>query len=132
MRAVQALTPRFQKSRGGPGQDSRILGSQRQLPPAGLFLEDTAHHPASIAQLQYAVHRLPLDPSTCECSSMNFSRSSSFMRSTVPAWVQNESCTPAKSRPAQQNRVWVDWLRQDGAGNLCKAGCFLPPRPSSP
>ncbi len=36
---------------------------------------------------------------TCECSSMNFSRSSSFMRSTVPACVQNESCTPAKSMP---------------------------------
>ena len=30
---------------------------------------------------------------------MNLSRSSSFMRSTLPACVQKESCTPAKSRP---------------------------------
>ena len=52
---------------------------------------------------------------------MNFSRSSSFMRSTVPACVQKESCTPAKSMPVGQEAGWGfregGGVRAGGSGN---------------
>ena len=41
------------------------------------------------------------------CSSIKASRSSTFMRGTSHACVQNESCTAAKVRPSFTQRVAV-------------------------
>ena len=38
-----------------------------------------------------------------ECSCTNASRRKSFMQSTSPACVQNESCTPANAKPVPEH-----------------------------